>query len=102
MRMNLAAILLTAAVAAGQNSSPSDVEKLMQASDCSSCHAVDHDVVGPAYSAIAKRYARQADAAAKLGGKIRDGGNGMTPHPDLSEAQPRAMARCRRCPVQAV
>jgi cytochrome c len=91
MKMNLAAILLTAAVAAGQNSSPSDVEKLMQASDCSSCHAVDHDVVGPAYSAIAKRYSRQADAAAKLAGKIRDGGNGMTPHPDLSEAQRRQM-----------
>jgi cytochrome c len=89
--MNLAAILLTAAVAAAQNSSPSDVEKLMQASDCSSCHAVDHDVVGPAYSAIAKRYAREADAAAKLAGKIRDGGNGMTPHPDLSEAQRRQM-----------
>ena len=91
MRITATAILVTAAVAFGQNSSPNDGEKLIQASDCSSCHAVDHDVVGPAYSAIARRYAGQPDAAVKLAGKIRDGGNGMTPHPDLTEAQRRQM-----------
>ncbi len=64
-----------------------DAEKLIKASDCSSCHAVDHEVVGPAYSAVAKRYAGQSDAVEKLAAKIRDGGNGMTPHPDLTEPQ---------------
>ncbi|HUA20148.1 MAG TPA: c-type cytochrome [Bryobacteraceae bacterium] len=64
-----------------------DAEKLIQASDCSSCHAVDHEVVGPAYNAVAKRYAGQTDAVAKLAAKIRDGGNGMTPHPDLTDPQ---------------
>jgi len=64
-----------------------DAEKLIKASDCSSCHAVDHEVVGPAYSAIAKRYAGQSDAVEKLAAKIRDGGNGMTPHPDLTDPQ---------------
>jgi len=44
-------------------------------------------VVGPAYSAVAKRYAGQADAPDKLSAKIRDGGGGMTPHPDLTDAQ---------------
>jgi cytochrome c len=44
------AILVIAAVAAGQNAT--DGEKLIQASDCSSCHAVDREVVGPAYNAI--------------------------------------------------
>src|SRR5258708_1996174 len=58
-----------------------------QASDCSSCHAVDHQVVGPAYSEVAKRYSGQADAPGKLAAKIRDGGGGMTAHPDLSDAQ---------------
>jgi cytochrome c len=91
MRINAAAFLVTAAVAAGQNPGPNDAEKLIRASDCSSCHAVDHEVVGPAYSGIAKRYAGQADALAKLAGKIKDGGNGMTPHPDLTEAQRRQM-----------
>ena len=91
MRIKAAAFLVAAAVAAGQNPGPNDTEKLIQASDCSSCHAVDHDVVGPAYSAIAKRYAGQADVLAKLAGKIKDGGNGMTPHPDLTDAQRRQM-----------
>ena len=91
MKTKAAAILVIAAVAAGQNPGPNDTEKLIAANDCSSCHAVDHEVVGPAYSAIAKRYAGQADALPKLAGKIKDGGNGMTPHPDLTEAQRRQM-----------
>jgi cytochrome c len=84
------AVLLAAASLAG---APQDdnAQKLIQASDCSSCHAVDHQVVGPAYSEVAKRYAGQADAAEKLAAKIRDGGSGMTPHPDLTEAQRRAI-----------
>jgi cytochrome c len=70
-----------------------DAQKLIQASDCSSCHAVDHQVVGPAYSDIAKRYAGQPDAPDKLSAKIRDGGAGMTSHPDLSDAQRTEIAK---------
>ena len=70
-----------------------DGEKLIKASDCASCHALDHDVVGPAYNAMAKNHAGQADAVDKLSSKIRDGGNGMTPHPDLTEVQRREIAQ---------
>jgi len=70
-----------------------DAEKLIQASDCSSCHAVDHQVVGPAYSDVAKRYAGQANAMDKLTAKIRDGGGGMTAHPDMPDAQRAAIAK---------
>ena len=70
-----------------------DGEKLIKDSDCSSCHAVDHQVVGPAYTAIAKSHAAQSDAVEKLAAKIRDGGGGMTPHPDLTEAQRTAMVK---------
>ena len=70
-----------------------DGEKLIKENDCSSCHALDHQVVGPAYAAIAKSHAGQSDAVAKLAVKIRDGGNGMTPHPDLTEAQRAQMAQ---------
>jgi len=70
-----------------------DAEKLIKASDCSSCHALDRAVVGPAYIAIAKSHAGEGDAVAKLSVKIRDGGNGMTPHPDLTEAQRTAIAQ---------
>lgn len=70
-----------------------DGEKLIKESDCSSCHAVDHQVVGPAYSAVAKKYAGQTDAPDKLAAKIRDGGGGMTPHPELTDAQRREMVK---------
>lgn len=62
-----------------------DAEKLIQNSDCSSCHAVDRKIVGPSFGDIAKRYAGQGNAVEKLAAKIRDGGSGMTPHPNLSE-----------------
>jgi cytochrome c len=83
----LAAFAMSLARAQGDNA-----EKLMKASDCSSCHAVDQEVVGPAYSDIAKRHAGQSDAVDKLAAKIRDGGGGMTPHPDLTEPQRKAIA----------
>ena len=82
MRAAALCVAAVAVAALGQ-----DAPKLIQASDCTSCHAVDHQVVGPAYSDVAKRYAGQADAVDKLSAKIRDGGGGMTPHPDLSDAQ---------------
>jgi cytochrome c len=69
-----------------------NAEKLIKASDCTSCHAIDQEIVGPAYGAIAKRYAGHADAATKLATKIRDGGNGMTSHPDLSDAERKEIA----------
>jgi cytochrome c len=64
-----------------------DGEKLVKDSDCSSCHAVDRQIVGPSYSSLAKRYAEQPDAIEKLAARIREGGSGMTPHPDLTDAQ---------------
>jgi cytochrome c len=82
-----AAFILAASLGAQQNA-----EKLMKDSDCSGCHAVDHEVVGPAYSAVAKRYAGQADAADKLAAKIRDGGSVMTPHRDFTDAQRKEIA----------
>ena len=88
--MKLFMISIIAMSAAAQ-----DGEKLIKESDCSSCHAVDRQVVGPPYMAIAKSHAGQTapDTIAKLAAKIREGGNGMTPHPDLSEAQRTAMAK---------
>ena len=82
-----AAMIVAASLGAQENA-----EKLMTASDCSGCHAVDREVVGPAYSAVAKRYAGQPDAADKLAAKIRDGGSVMTPHPDFTDAQRREIA----------
>jgi cytochrome c len=70
-----------------------DAQKLIQASDCSSCHAADRQIVGPAYSEVARRYAGQADATDKLAAKIRDGGGGMPSHPEMPNAQRTEIAK---------
>jgi cytochrome c len=85
--------LIFASAALAMAASGQDAQKLIQASDCSGCHAVDRQVVGPSYSDVAKRYAGQADAADKVSAKIRDGGNGMTPHRDLTDAARAEMAK---------
>jgi cytochrome c len=75
------------------NSEGENIEKLLNGSDCRSCHAVDRKVVGPSYGDVAKKYADQKDAAEKLLRAIREGGTGnwgalrMPPHPDLTDAQ---------------
>ncbi|MFC7459873.1 c-type cytochrome [Hydrogenophaga defluvii] len=51
-------------------------EALAKSKQCVACHAVDKKLVGPAYKDIAKRYAGQGDAAAKLAAKIVTGGAG--------------------------
>ncbi len=94
--MKVALVFVTMFLVVAISVKAQDGEKLIKASDCSSCHAVDRQVVGPAYAAIAKAHAGQTDAPdtiAKLAAKIRDGGNGMTPHPDLTDAQRTAIAK---------
>jgi cytochrome c len=44
---------------------------------CMACHAVDKKVVGPAYKDVAKKYAGQKDAEAKLVQKVIKGGGGV-------------------------
>jgi cytochrome c len=74
-------------------SEAANAEQLLAGSDCRSCHAPDHKLVGPSYSDIAKRYATQPDAPEKLAHSIRQGGSSnwgnvpMPPHPDLKDEQ---------------
>ena len=66
--------------------------------NCVACHAEVGRKVGPAYKDVAKKYAGRSDAATYLAGKIRAGGSGvwgampMPPHPQVPEADARAMA----------
>jgi cytochrome c len=72
-------------------------EKLVTGSDCAGCHAMDSQVVGPSWKAIAKRYRGKPGSTAQLAARIRAGGAGkwgdvaMTAHPDLTDAQCRQM-----------
>jgi len=76
-----------------------DAKTLLAANNCLSCHAVDKTVVGPAYKAVAAKYAHAPDAEATVAKNIRAGGAGkwgpapMPPYGQLSEEQARSLAR---------
>ena len=52
-------------------------EALAKSKNCLACHAVDKKLVGPSYKDIAKKYAGQKDAEAKLSEKVIKGGKGV-------------------------
>ena len=63
---------------------------LMMANDCKSCHKVSEKSVGPAFTQVALKYAKDTKAPGYLVDKIKKGGSGvwgevmMPAHPDAS------------------
>jgi cytochrome c len=45
--------------------------------NCKACHAESTKLVGPAYHDVAKKYAGDGSAGAKLAAKIKSGGSGV-------------------------
>jgi cytochrome c len=90
-------VLVAAVAAIAPNSAAQNGEALINGSDCLGCHALDTQVAGPSWKAIAKRYRGQNGVTAKLSARIRAGGSGswgnavMSPHSDLTDAQARQM-----------
>ena len=74
--MKNAFVMAAAAVAVLATSPAMANLALAQKNACMACHAVDKKLVGPAYKDVAKKYAGQSDAAAKLAAKILAGGSG--------------------------
>lgn len=72
---------------------------LMDKSDCNACHALDNQLVGPAYKEIAKKYSGDKTALAMLSEKVIKGGAGnwgqipMAPHPQLSQGDATEMVK---------
>lgn len=66
--------------------------------NCVACHAEAAKKVGPSYKDVAKKYAGKSDAIDYLTKKIKTGGSGvwgpipMPPHPQVSDADSKAMA----------
>lgn len=85
-------VVAHAAGSSDQTGSMPKGEQIAKGSDCFSCHAIDHKVVGPAFDAVAKKFAGQADAENTLVNAIDKGHVGtwgkipMPPHPQLSTA----------------
>ena len=81
---------------------PASTEKgqqLISKSDCLACHKVNEKLVGPAYTAVAIKYDDTDANLTYLANKIISGGAGvwgeipMTPHPAISTADAKEMAR---------
>lgn len=51
--------------------------QLAKSKNCMACHSVDAKIVGPAFKEVAKKYAGQKDAEAKLTQKVLNGGSGV-------------------------
>jgi len=90
-----AAALALAAVAPAQAS-----EDLAKKYACVACHVVKGaKTVGPAYADVAKKYAGQKDAEAKLAEKVKKGGTGvwgqvpMPPNASVPDADVRALVK---------
>lgn len=52
-------------------------EALAKAKGCLACHQIGTKVVGPAYKDVAKKYAADKTAEAKLVTKVQKGGSGV-------------------------
>lgn len=72
---------------------------LAKKSNCLSCHAIDDRGVGPAYREVAKKYAKDKKAEAKLLAKVKKGGSGawgkvpMPPMDAVPEGDLRALVK---------
>ena len=74
MKYSLLVGTALAVLASGSAMANADLAK---AKNCMGCHAVDSKVVGPAYKDVAKKYAGDKTAEAKLAQKIIKGGSGV-------------------------
>lgn len=59
------------------SASAAEMNPLAKKHNCTSCHAIDKKLVGPAYQDVAKKYKGDAGAAAKLEAKVAKGGSGV-------------------------
>jgi len=78
---------------------PMPGEALIKGSDCLACHNATKKIVGPAYVNVAAKYPATDENIEYLAGKIIEGGSGvwgaipMSPHPAISKADAKEMAK---------
>ena len=89
----VAALALLSAGVASAN------EELAKKSACLACHQIDKKLVGPAYIEVAKKYAGDAGAEAKMIAKVKAGGSGvwgaipMPPNAAISDADIKTVVK---------
>ena len=73
--------------------------ELARSKNCLACHHVERKMNGPAYKAIAERYANDQGALKTLSEKIRKGGAGvwgpspMPPQPQVTPEEAEALVK---------
>jgi cytochrome c len=89
-------VLATLGVALPAHASEDLAKKYM----CTTCHVVKGaKTIGPAYADVAKKYAGQKDAEAKLADKVKKGGQGvwgqvpMPPNASVPDADLKALVK---------
>jgi cytochrome c len=70
----IAALIAATALVAGNAMANAELAKK---SNCLACHTVDRKLVGPAYQDVAKKYAGDKTAEARLVEKVKKGGIGV-------------------------
>jgi cytochrome c len=98
----LAVVAITVALLPHQSAlAGPDGKAIASKSDCFACHSImnsEGKKTGPSYEDVAKKYAGDKKAPAMLAGVIKKGGSGhwgsaaMPPHPQLSDADTKALA----------
>ena len=91
-------LLAGAAAAQAQAVDAAAAQELAKASGCTSCHAANEKIVGPAFKEIAARYKDDKDAAASLAQSIQNGSKGkwgrmaMPAHASLASGDVKTLA----------
>ncbi|MBI3712074.1 MAG: c-type cytochrome [Burkholderiales bacterium] len=72
---------------------------LAKTKNCLTCHSVDNKIVGPAFKDVAKKYASDKTAEAKLVTKVLKGGSGswgaiaMPANSQVTEAEAKTLVK---------
>lgn len=71
--------------------------RLIEGADCLACHKIEEKLIGPSYKDVAAKYTdKDLDLLAEkiiTGGKGNWGDVEMTPHPDMSKDNAKAMVK---------
>lgn len=88
--LGMGAVLTLGAGAASAALDDAKAQDVMKAGGCSTCHAVDKKLIGPAYKDVAAKHKGDADAVAKLEKAVRGGSKdvyGKIPMPPTAAAK---------------
>lgn len=96
--MNLACLAFAAVLSTVGVATAQAPEVLLQHYKCYSCHSDHETKTGPAYVDVAAKYRRNPQSVSIVAAVVRKGAHGsgpwhMPPHPEVSDADAKKMAR---------